>query len=239
MQVHVLSGDSLLGPFKSTGISGEVAVFRECFVDGPCTADSLEELYSVREEYLDSNSPGFYPSHVRPEIEKILSADPGTEIYLWFEHELFCQVNLWFLLDKFKGQQGIFLVSPPEDSPSGPFAGWAPLSTKELRSSFERRKEVHSEDLEFASELWKAFSERDQFSLCELGKRKSEIFPFLREVVEAAGEIDARPKQFLLEQFLSGSGFEEAFRAFSKVHQVYGFGDLQVKRIWDKLKDSK
>jgi hypothetical protein len=148
MKLHVLSGDSLLEPFKDSGIAGEVAVFRECLVDGPLRANSLDEFFQVRSSYLsdpNDEKDGFYESDVRPEIEKILSASKDQEICLWFEHELFCQVNLWFLLCEIR-EHRVFVVSPPSEPFENRFDGWAWLSGDDLAARFESRSSVSEDD---------------------------------------------------------------------------------------------
>jgi hypothetical protein len=240
MTLHVLSGDSLLEPFREAGIPGDVAVFRECVVDGPVNADSLDEFFRLRSSYLsdadsDAGKPGFYESDVIPEIEKILSAPYDQEICLWFEHELFCQVNLWFLLSEIEGRR-VFVVSPPSEPFENRFDGWARLSGEDLAARFESRSYVDENDARLGAELWRAFRDRDGDRLRELAGSQTEIFRCLPEVAKAAAEIGRRPMEALSR--IKGEGvldFSEAFREFREREPAYGFGDLQVKRMWDQV----
>lgn len=240
MGLNVLSGDSLLAPFRRSGVEGEIAVFRECLVDGPLAAPDPEAFFLQRSRYLSSDDDGgFYEAAVRPEIEKILNHKEGEEIFLWFEHELFCQVNLWFILSNLVDRSDLWIVSPPSAPDDDRFAGWAHLGPDELRDSFENRSRVSEADRRLGYELWQAFSERDTGRLRELGGRKSTAFRFLPEVTLAASEIDSRPEARL--RAIADQGIEDfgdVFRAFSKMEPVYGFGDLQVKRIWEKISAS-
>lgn len=237
MRLHVLSGDSLLVPFKGSGIEGEIAVFRECLVDGPTGASGREEFFAQRDRYLsDSKDDGFYESSVRPEIEKILDSPEGTEINLWFEHELFCQVNLWFLLHNLGGRDSVWFVFPPPEPFERRFAGWAQLDADGLSERFEKRVSVSEEDRSLGSELWQAFSAGDSERLKKLGNREAEIFFYLDEVADAAAGIGSRPEE-LVREIVSegGEDFPAVFRAFLERMPVYGFGDLQVKSIWDRV----
>ena len=72
----------------------------------------------------------------------------------------------------------------------------------------------------------------------------SEEFPFLTDVVTAHSErvptndSPGRPKKIIKEIIdeLGTSDFSPVFREFSKRESIYGFGDLQVKRLMKDLK---
>lgn len=224
-------------PFRELDLEGEVAVFRECLADGPLDSPDLDRFFSLRSGFLASaDDEGFYESSVRPEIERIFDSPEGAEIFLWFEHELFCQVNLWFLLHNLVDRDELWFVGPPTEPRETRFHGWAPLGSEELAVCFENRLQIKKEDREMGSELWEAFAARDSEMLLELGARESGLFRFLPEVSQAAAEIESRPRQAVAKLIGEGSeSFGDTFRAFCEIERVYGFGDLQVKRIWDSL----
>ena len=97
MIYHILNGDALAGSFADTKLEGEVIVFREALIDGDLGGNSLPEFWQTRTEYMQVEKNEYYASVVN-EIEKILKAPGNSEFNLWFEYDLFCQVNLWFLL---------------------------------------------------------------------------------------------------------------------------------------------
>lgn len=241
MRLHVLSGDSLVEPFARAGIGGEVCVFRECLVDGP-VADDLEELFGLREQYLGDTDRGreFYRDRVVAEVRRVLEFPEDGEINLWFEHELFCQVNLWFLLSKLKGRDGVYAVQPLVELEEDRFDGWAFLGPDELKACFDDRLKVSSDEVALATGLWDAFARRNSERLVELSARDSEVFRYLSEVGRAASEIDTRPATVLQEIVSAGSrSFGEAFQEFREREPVWGFGDLQVKRMWDDLRSDR
>ena len=101
MVYHILNGDALKEQFPKD-IDGEVIVARECLVDGDVHGGSLEELFATRARYLSKHykevSEAYYYEHTVPEIKKITEIPAGSEVNLWFEDDLFCQVNFWFVL---------------------------------------------------------------------------------------------------------------------------------------------
>ena len=100
-QYHILNGDALLDQFPKS-IKGEKIILRECLVEGDVQGDSFESFCQVRADYLQQAYGQVvdvdYHKEVVPEFEKILAIPQGSEVNLWFEDDLFCQVNFWFTL---------------------------------------------------------------------------------------------------------------------------------------------
>ena len=97
MRYHILNGDSLAHSFPETKIPGDVIVVREALIDGELSGDSLQEFWQTRAKHIGI-SPGEYHNKVVTEFEKIVDAPANAEFNLWFEYDLFCQVNMWFVL---------------------------------------------------------------------------------------------------------------------------------------------
>ena len=230
----------MVEPFKETGIEGEIAVCRECLIDGDIQAEGLDEFWQVREDYLSSAYPKeetFYRENVISEFEKLLSATEKDEINLWFEHELFCQVNMWFCLDFLKDSKAeIYRVAPIVKDGEDIWKGFGFLKTDELKDSFKQREKFAESDVELGSNLWKAYQKRDFEKLKMLSETDSKCFPYLKAVCNAAIEQEKRPKATLEKIMAEGeSGFGKVFQKFNEIEAIYGFGDLQVKKLYDDL----
>ncbi len=239
--MHVLSGDSLVEPFGKTNIDGEIIVCRECLIDGDLMAENLEEVWNVRDEYLSKSfikPDNFYREKVKSEFDRLIENADGSEINLWFEYELFCQVNLWFCLSLLKDKNvEIFVVYPIIKDEKDIWKGFGFLDEEDLKASFEQRIKLGKEDILLGVELWKAFQAKDFQALEELSKTESKSFPTLKEVGKAACEIEMRPKETLQKIIKNGeTDFGKVFREFNKTEGIYGFGDLQVKKIFDHLR---
>jgi hypothetical protein len=240
MKLHVLPGDSLVEAFKSTGIEGETAVCRECLVDGDVKAENLNDFWRIRAKHLASvypKQPVSYRANVRSELEKLPALNEGSEVNLWFEHELFCQVNMWFCLSLLKDTKArIFRVSPVIRVEEDIWKGFSRLPADGLRESFAAREEFGRADVRLGADLWNAFQTSNFNDLAELSKADSRCFPFLREVCGAAIEMETRPKAALKKIIERGElEFGKVFREFSQLEGIYGFGDLQVKRMYEEL----
>ncbi|HVE58626.1 MAG TPA: DUF1835 domain-containing protein [Pyrinomonadaceae bacterium] len=237
MKIHVLAGDALAGDFKNCAIEGEIVVCRECLVDGAVKAANLEEFWQTRAEFI-SDAHGAdreeYFSGVASEFEKLKNlASAEAEINLWFEYELFCQVNLWFCLYLLRESGAkVFRVAPVVRREEEIWKGFGGLESIDLEKCFAERARFTAEDILLGADLWKAFQAADYQTLERLSETESKCFPYLKEVCRAEIEKNSRPKKILEGIIATGkTDFAEIFREFSARAGVYGFGDSQVRKI--------
>lgn len=240
MKIHVLPGDSLVAPFEKTNLEGEIVVCRECLIDGSFKSDNLNDFWRERENYLSAAYPksdNFYLEYVKTEFEKLLNVSANDEINLWFEYELFCQTNMWFCLSLLKDKNvEIFRVAPIVRAENDLWKGFGNLGESDLEKCFANRIEFGDEDILLGANLWEAFQSKDTRRLKDLSQTQSACFPHLKEVCQAAIQLQSRPKARLQAIVSAGENdFYKVFEEFSKTEGIYGFGDLQVKRIYDEI----
>jgi Domain of unknown function (DUF1835) len=242
--IHILNGDSLASQFPQS-IPGEKIIFREALIDGPVKADSLEEFWEIRSQYINENYPDasdldYFKLSVL-EFEKILHLPADSKIYCWFEEDLFCQVNLWFVLNLLKNHPGdVFLVLPYPDSPYH----FSRLDEQEMMETFESKAHyINEKERRVLENLWIYFQSEDVFEALRIADLFRERFPFVKSAVEAwrdmipIGNYPGKPKATLLEirDELQTTEFEPIFKEFQKRLPIYGFGDLQVKKMGKDL----
>ncbi|MEP2670324.1 MAG: DUF1835 domain-containing protein [Cyclobacteriaceae bacterium] len=244
MTLHVLTGDALLENFPAGKLEGSIAISRECLVEGPVKAIALEEFWSIRESYLSATYPESdinYQDEVAFEFNKLNDLNDGDEVNLWFEHDLFCQVNLWFTLSLLNGKGiSVYRVYPAIADPDELWDGFGPMSPEELLKCYEQKILLTPEDIQLGNDLWLAYTSSDNNTLKTLSNTPNEAFPYLKEVCEAqigrTSESPGRPERILQEIINQGNtSFNKAFMEFSEQEGIYGFGDLQVKKIYDQL----
>ena len=81
-------------------------VWNEALVSGPLNPQiGTKEFWDIRRQYFDhqlpanlSIPPTSYQKLVLTEIQKLEKLDHYHHLVLWFEHDLFCQINLMGLL---------------------------------------------------------------------------------------------------------------------------------------------
>lgn len=244
-QVHILNGDALKAQFPDP-ISGDIIIVRECLVDGDVTGNTIKEFYSTRAKFLKSclqeNSTDFYYQKTVVEFEKIRELTEKSEINLWFEDDLFCQVNLWFvfhLLNKSGKSYSVNLVRPNEKNRYN-FGG---MSQSELIEAFQNKTKIEEyEYIEFAK-FWNLYQEKNIDKMLKIATKLNDKYSFILPAVIAFSELIpqngrlSKPEQTLIQikHELNTTEFEPVFKEFCKREAIYGFGDLQVKRILDKL----
>ena len=240
MIYHVLPGDAQVEEFRKTGLEGELIVFREALITGPIDAIDVNEFWNRRAQFILAEYGEDvidYHEKVADEIIQLADVEEGDELNLWFEYELFCSVNMWFCLDQLAGSSAeIYRIAPINASPDDVWKGFGEHEAGDLLTCFESRTAFTNEDLETGVQLWNAYKDRDSGRLKTLGEYRSPCFPFLKEVCDAAAEIETRPARLVAQ--LKESGFdtlEKAFPEFQKRAGAYGFGDLQVERLLNSL----
>ncbi len=244
---HILNGDCLKDQFP-TNIEGELIVARESLIDGDVNGDSLHELFETRSKFISLNYEGFtekdYFKKTVPEIKKIVAIPDKSEVFLWFEDDLFCQVNMWFvihLLYKYTQDCKVFLVRPKIHNQLG-FGGF---NKEELVELYQDSLPIT--DLSEMAKLWIYYQKNDNTNLVATADKLENTFPFIKKAVEAnMARIPnenalGRPKQSIIQiiKDLKTTEFSIVFKEFCKRESIYGFGDLQVKRLFDEVLKSR
>jgi hypothetical protein len=245
MEVHILNGDALKSRLPAT-LPGRLIVMRECLVDGEPKGESLGDLFTNRITFLQKHygiSPKEYQRKTIPEIEQIIGLPAEAKVNLWFEDDLFCQVNLWFtayLLDTYTRVAQVCLVRPEGDIQYG-FGG---MDQKRLLSAYRERQTIRREEQTAFSTLWRHYQQEEHDEMTLIADSLSARYPQLPLAVAAnrerypSAEKAGRPRETiksLMKEF-GDKQFGPIFREFSARESIYGYGDLQVKRLYDELK---
>lgn len=241
--VHILNGDSLLEQFPAT-IDGQKIVCRECLVDGAHFSLELQTLFNQRAAYLTTQYPEHpeidYTAYTKAQFDKILQLPEGSEVTLWFEDDVFCQVNFWFctyLLAVYGKNHRLFLTRPPEHTPYG-FGG---LTEEQLITAYKHRREI-AKPMAIAN-LWEAYCQRDMPALLDKALALNEPDRFIYKAAHAyvqslpSKDDPGRPIRTLkaIKEELQTHEFGPIFKAFCEREAIYGYGDLQVKKLLKSL----
>jgi hypothetical protein len=191
--LHVLNGDATLRLFEETGIPGNKMIWREVLSEGRVPAAiGSEPFWEVRSSFFESFfdvAEEEYHQLTVDEFDKVEAFSEYEEIVLWFEYDLFCQLNMMALLSWFAAQDlnGIQLslvcvgALPEEDK----LVGLGEVSPSIYPSLFKNRRPLSQEDLDFAQQFWATFSSDDPRSLYEIAGQKIDTFPYLPAAVSA------------------------------------------------------
>ena len=106
--LHILNGESTAQTLKQSRLAGDHLVWKEALIWGPTPATvDLPEWCRLRAEFLaganSMNAQQCFEELMQQEAALGMLADQ-EEVVLWFEFDLFCQLNLIYVLSKLRGQ---------------------------------------------------------------------------------------------------------------------------------------
>lgn len=246
MVYNILNGDSLAYSFAEANIEGDSIVIRESLIDGELSGDNLHDFWQSRAKYMNITEREYNNSVVK-EFEKIWNAPENSEFNLWFEYDLFCQVNMWFVISIINSlpiKKKVFAVYTSYlDKTSKQFwNGFGSANSDDLKVCYANRISLSETDINFGEELWKAYKNCNLEELTKLSKHQSLAFPYLQEVINA--HVDRFPKdgtkgrpEKVIEDITKNisADLHEVFKEFWSRESIYGFGDSQLKRLYDKV----
>ncbi|HMR83589.1 MAG TPA: hypothetical protein PKE30_10675 [Niabella sp.] len=246
MVYNILNGDALAYTFPDTKIEGDVIVIREGLIDGDLSEDNLQDFWQSRAKYMGLTEVEYH-GMVASELKKIMAAPDDSEFNLWFEYDLFCQVNIWFaisIINNLSVKKKVYAVytSYLDRNNKHFWNGFGPANSSQLQVCFADRILLSSADLQLGQELWTAYKDNNFEELAFLANNQSFAFPYLQEVVKA--HIDRFPKdgtngrpEKVIEDITKNvsTDFREVFKEFWNRESIYGFGDIQLKQLYDKV----
>ena len=182
--LHVLNGDATATVFAAAGLPGDVLVWRDVLVEGPVTTEwTAPEALAVRTAFLAASlaiDPEQYRSSVHEQDEGLAGALRHDEIVLWFEQDLFCAVNLWYVLAWLARRPAaaqLTLVYPPVDE----VRGLGVRAPAQLAALFTERCLVTPHALALGRRAWEAYTDRDPRAAAVLAETETDALPFVRD----------------------------------------------------------
>ena len=103
--LHIVNGESTAGTLEQSFVPGERFSFRDALLNGPTPFGlSGQEWRRMRAQHL-AEAYGLDLQECLQVLlnqeEKLATLAEHEEVVLWFEHDLFCQTNLLYLLHWF------------------------------------------------------------------------------------------------------------------------------------------
>lgn len=241
--LHIHNGDSAANVAKQSALPGEHFAFREALISGPTPADFKDNDWRlVRARHL-SEAYGVDLKQTLNDLsqqqEKLATFREHEEVVLWFEHDLFCQLHLIYLLNWFRQQQigdkKLSLVCIAEFPGRENFRGLGELTSQEFASLFPSRQPVTSIQLELGTAAWQAYGSPDPTNIEILLRSDTSALPFLNPALHAhlerfpattngLGRIENCALEFIHD---GASKFTDLFLSFGNKEPLYGLGDSQ------------
>jgi len=252
--LHITNGDSVIASFTEGRIPGTYLPWRDVLHDGPVPRrPSLEAESDVRAAYHAGQSSG--PDYERfragfAERDRVLTSSADhDETVLWFEHDLYDQLQLLQILSWLadhagsRGHVSIIQIGSHPDVPN--FQGLGQLNGAQLAALLPTRVPVTARQLEIGRQTWAAFCADEPTQLCEAARRQEPEMPFLasaltRLLEEYPSIVDGltRTERQLLTVIAAGTTKRKALWWASQQLETSCWGDLSVYDRLDSLADA-
>jgi hypothetical protein len=177
--LHITNGDSAAIPIRATGIPGEVFSWIDVLHEGPVPKNlSLDDLRIVRARFIASCGWSTFDealAHFARRDGSLLESPNHEEVVLWFEHDLYDQLQLIQILDWFAhqkvGRPNLTMICGAE------YLGLS--NVERLRDRYPERQPVSKVQLELAWMAWAAFRSPDPTHLTGMLQQDTSALPFL------------------------------------------------------------
>jgi len=241
--LHIVNGDSVGDKLRLGNIPGDILVWRELYSFGPVFKHMDEQDHRrIRACYLE-HTLGIpekeYIETCESQERKLKDFRKYDEIVLWFEHDLFDQTMLAYLLHWFKeqslGNTKLSLLCIGAYPGIELFRGLGQLSTEQLETLSGTWHTIGEEELMLGSMLWEAYTSDQPEKHQHMLEVDSSALPFARDAF--AAHLARLPsvnnglgiiEQTTLEAVAGGTDKpHDLFRKVGDQLHTLGMGDLE------------
>lgn len=189
--LHITNGDSAAGTLAQAGLGGSVLPWRDILHEGPVPAAlSAEALRALRARFIADCGWGDYAGVLADFAARdatLAGSRACSEVVLWFEHDLYDQLQLIQLLDWFAQQTpaapALSLICIEAFPGVADFSGLGQLNAAQLASLFPRRRRVSDAQLRLGAAAWRAFRAPDPTAIETLVGEETTALPFLADAL--------------------------------------------------------
>lgn len=245
-KLHIFNGDSSYELFRLNGeVKGSCVVWRELLCDGKCTYEVGSKKFWDTRAYFFENELMVdfeeYSAKTMAEFEK-MDVHKFHEVILWFEYDLFCQINCLALISYLHQQsyEGLISILNILSFQEKPYTGLGELNPDYYKQIYDNRKRIGSDTVEVADLFWFEYCSTNHSGLSDLASLLK--FPYLEETTKILLERHNKKngisyyERILLESISpEGTKIKKVYRnIFSRIRKE-GYGDVQISRALDAL----
>jgi hypothetical protein len=181
--LNITNGDCAVDVLKKASVEGDFIPWRDVLHEGPVLPSlSLEELSKVRAQFIidrgwgdpDSVNKGFSQRD-----RKLASCGDYKKVVMWFEHDLYDQLQILQILNWFSGNKplhtSLSLIC------TDTYLGTA--SSESIDSLLPLEQSVTEEQMNLAARAWVAFTDCSPHKWCALLHQDTDCLPFLKDTV--------------------------------------------------------
>jgi hypothetical protein len=243
--LHVTNGDSVLYLFKKAGITGTHLAWRDALYEGLVRPGVLEETTTYRAGFAAARGYG-NPIKIIHDFqrrdEQLRRAAEFQEVVLWFEHDLYDQLQILQILTALEQLE----LEPGRISivQSDQYLGT--MTADELSPLLARRRTVTAATFRSARRAWERFTSESPLDLFVASKEDAIGLPFLRAALQRLCEEYpwtrdglSRSQRQALEAVAQGPARDqELFRRAQAREEAAFMSDGTFAKIVDDLRAS-
>lgn len=249
--LHIVNGDVVAEKLKQGSLQGDILVWREIYTVGPVFKEMNTDAHlNVRAKYLEQNlgiPTEQYRVTCKQQEEQLAKFRQYDEVVLWFEHDLFDQTMLCYLLSFFAhqdlGNTKLNLLTIGEFPGIELFRGLGQLTTEQLLTLSGTWQLVSSKELQLGDALWKAYASRDLDELRQLLEGDTSALPFAKEAYLAyLSRLSSEPdgigsvEREVMKEIAAGEHSPYClFRKVGNTLNQLGMGDLEFWYVLRKM----
>jgi hypothetical protein len=181
--LNITNGDSSVHIMRQAKVDGDFLPWRDVLHEGPVPGLlSLSELSAVRAEFISDRGWGQLATILDGFTErdnKLASCSEYDEVILWFEHDLYDQLQILQILDWFATEgppiNNLFIIC------NNQYLGL--LSPEQMRQLLVKKVPVTKNMLSLASRAWLAYRKNSPQAWSDLLHSDLSALPYLKEAV--------------------------------------------------------
>ncbi|MCH9647517.1 MAG: DUF1835 domain-containing protein [Deltaproteobacteria bacterium] len=189
--LSITNGDVAAESLRRTGLGGRVLAWRDVLHEGPVPPGlTLREMSSVRAQFLSNRGWGSLhdiQESFQERDEMLEHWREHVRVVLWFEHDLYDQLQLLQLFSWFRkqelGESSLEMICIDRHHEVENFVGLGQLSPKQLEELMPEARPVVSMQLDLGSQAWEAFTSSSPERLVKLLAQDTSVLPFLSQAL--------------------------------------------------------
>ena len=189
--LHITNGDSVGEMLAGLDcIEGEILCWRDVLHDGPLRLLPFDDYARLRADFLadslavqgitEPDAAAIY-ADLQQRQECLDGLSHHQEVVLWFEHDLYDQLQLAEILHclAVAGPAGLSLICIGDYPGVEPFHGLGNLTPSQLATLWPTRQPVNEQQLVSGHRIWRALCAEDPGELATIAARGVPSLPFM------------------------------------------------------------
>lgn len=251
--LHITNGDTTTQHLRSLNFKGEFITWREMLCEGQTLTNvGSEEFWKNRFDFLKTSykiSKKKFIDYTLKEYRNLCKNKTQEEIVLWFDHDLFCQINMIAVISWLKNHRKGYEISLvctkniKNSTQQQPLFQWTENQTL---TEYKKRVSLKIDDIEYADYIWQLYCSNSPLRL-ETVYKFNPMSPFqhLASALEThllrfpSIENGLNVVENLVLKTVHNNTFTSETALVQKLlksQKKYGFGDMQYHEKIKRLK---